>query len=207
MKRRKFVQAIPAAVVAGAIAPEAAARDAEGRRMLDPDKWKPFEVEDYNFFMKMDFELLSFDGHRMPDGIWLDHMRVYCPHEAGSKMWLPIADHQGGNIVVATADGEASVVSPKVRRVIFPTVITGGDDLLIEGFEEEGFTVFDRIKEVYFEVFTRGFDGVKPHEDGWKVVWVEFLCHGGKKEHIIAGLPNSWDSKLALDIMEKKRIK
>lgn len=189
MKRRKFLT-VPAAA-AGATALfslEATARTGKAEE---------------KGFRKMSRETLTCVTSSGRE-FFITHFAVRCPHPAGSRMWMPIADHQGGQLIVATPEGQSGI-SSKPRRVIFPTVVSG-PDWVLEGFEEEGYSVEDRIEDVYNDVSQNGFDGNKPSESGWMVVWVEFFCPDGNREHIIAGLPDFWDPELALDIMEKKRI-
>ena len=192
MKRRKFVQTLPVAVAAGAVTREVEA--AEPREL--PDDFALLSREVLQRRAEVNGEPQVFSVH---------HFVVSCPYVAGSRMFLPISDHQGGQLVVSTPKG-TSTVGPKPRRVIFPTVLSGPDDIL-DGFIEENYGVEDRIQDVYDGVVRNGFDSVEAGQAAWKVVWVEFLCTDGKKEHIITGLPDFWDSELPLDLMCKKRIR
>jgi len=119
---------------------------------------------------------------------------VECPYPVGSKAWLSVGDRdEAGNVVVCVEKGAFPLVKQH-RRVLFPRFVLEGEGDLDE-----------RAEDVYRAVRERGFDSVKGDESAWRVVHVEFHCPDGV-EHLMCGLPDTWDPRLCLGVMVKGQI-
>jgi hypothetical protein len=86
------------------------------------------------------------------------------------------------------------VVPLKTRRVMFPRFVAG-----------EGEDFRERARTVYDAVAVQGFDLARGPEHEWRVVHVEYRCPDGV-EHVMVGLPMSWDPRLALGVMVRGQI-
>lgn len=134
--------------------------------------------------------------HPVPDLVTFSLRRyvVECSYPVGSRAWLAIADgDEEGNVVVEAQEGTVPFVK-KHRRVIFPRFVV-----------EEGEDVRERARAVYRAVREHGFDDVRGPEHAWRVVHVEYRCPDGV-EHVMCGLPMSWDPRLALGVMVRGQI-
>jgi len=192
MDRRTFLGTTPAVLAGTTLGASSLAKAEESRGFR-----RIFE-ERFEYFYKM--------GD--PPPCCVDHFIVECPYPAGSAQWLSVASHTEGQPVWITTESEVAPIT-KSRRVVFPRVQEGPNGLeagLFAVIEGAGDTIEERILRVYEAARANGFDNVKAHETEWKVVWVEFHCSDGRREHIIAGLPASWSSELPLHVMVSTRI-
>ena len=192
MDRRAFLRTTPAlaaAVTVGASVPDAGASGPSGSA----------EVSLGGSGSPGGFRLLS--ERDRPGVLYTAYpVREYvveCPYPVGSRAWMAISDRdKKGAVVVSDELGGASWVR-RPRRVIFPR-LTAEDFPDGEGIE-------DRFAAVYRAVKEGGFDSVRGEDHEWRVVHVEYRCPDGV-EHIVAGLPASWDPRLCLSMMVKAQI-
>jgi hypothetical protein len=122
---------------------------------------------------------------------------VECAYPVGSKAWMAIGDRdEDGSVVVYDArDPDYVYVRPEgTRRVLFPRFVA-----------EEGEDLRGRARSVYNAVRENGFDTASGPEHAWMVVHVEYRCPDGV-EHVMAGMPLSWDPRLALGVMVRGQI-
>lgn len=194
MDRRTFLGT--AAVAGLALGASGSAKAAEGSA-------KTADAPSENFVIvgaSNAVETLYKDGGKKYGPVQIRRYIVECPFEVGSRRWLPVSDHIDGQVVVATESDAVSIVKP--RRVVFPRLVEGPGGI-IEGTNDH---LDDRVFDTYEAVRTHGFDSVKPDDCFWKIVWVEFQCIDGRREHIIAGLPEHWSSTLPLNVMVTQTI-
>lgn len=82
----------------------------------------------------------------------------------------------------------------KTRRVVFPRFVP-----------EEGEDLRERARLVYSAVRENGFDTASGADHAWRVVHVEYRCPDGV-EHVMCGMPLSWDPELALGVMVRGQV-
>ena len=182
MDRRTFLGS-PPALVAGVA----------GVALSTPALAKARESGEFRRISEEQFEFVYKNND--PGPVLVHHYVVASPYPVGSAEWLSVSMHIDGQVWVAAGPETLPITKP--RRVIFPRV-TEGPDGIIE-YTDEG--IDERIFRIYEAVCENGFDSVKPDATDWKVVWVEFLCVDGRREHIVAGLPVSWSSEIPLNVL------
>lgn len=179
MNRRKFLKTVPASVAGVAVVGSISETEAK--------------ISSYSF------RLLD-ESEEWIDIPWADHESfplhryiVECPFPVGSNAWLAIADRdQAGQVVVSNGKSFSRFAKP-TRRVIFPRFVTEKENL------------HNQAQNAYQAVQQNGFDTAKGPDHQWRVVHVEYHCPDGI-EHVMAGLPMSWDPRLCLSLMVKDQI-
>jgi hypothetical protein len=218
MRRRDFVTRVPAVAagltVGGAVGLAEASSEARG-----PEDALEARTAQGGSVAPSGFRLVG-NGGEMVDAalVVAPHERfalityvVECPYPVGSRAWLAIADRdENGQVVSPGTEGSelhaetgaigASTVrlkGAKARRVVFPRF--AAEDV------EGGFDVRERARAVHGAVTEHGFDTVPGDGREWIVVHVEYRCPDGV-EHVMCGMPLTWDPRLALGVMVRGQI-
>lgn len=190
MDRRKFLAVAPGIAAGVSLNPSTAEASTSRFRLLSKD------------IVPVRKTVLSSDGLSLTHRISVHRYVVECPYPVGSYQWLSVVAHKDGQPVWTTTGSEVVPVI-KPRRIVFPRVEEEPEGYI----KETGDAIEQCIFQVYEAACAHGFDNVKGHETDWKVVWVKFLCTDGKREHIIAALPEAWSSELPLTVLDSHVIR
>jgi len=199
MKRRDFVTRVPVVAagltVGGAVGLAEAsegARGHEGASGARTAQGGSGAAEGFRLVGESDERLVAFEktfpGLPVRPTFSLRRYVVECPYPVGSRAWFAVADSDEEGRVV---DGPAA---PRRRAALFPRFVA-----------EEGEDLRERARAVYNAVRERGFDTASGPDHAWRVVHVEYRCPDGV-EHVMCGLPLSWDPRLALGVMARGQI-
>lgn len=131
------------------------------------------------------------------DGFYMAAFVVECPYPVGSKAWIAIADRDEAGRVVLGVELDSS---QPTRRMMFPRISSKE-----EGAIKDEKDLYHRACMVYAAVCEHGFDTARGPDHEWQVVHVEYRCPDGE-EHILVGLPASWDPRLCLGISVRDQI-
>jgi hypothetical protein len=203
MKRREFVSRVPAlaagVAVGGAVGVAEASSDVGGHEGVPAEGTAQGGSGGARGFRLVQEHLWTEEWveGEVGRGFPMHTYVVECPYPVGSKAWFATGDHdEGGSVFVWEAEDltMVPVVPLKTRRVMFPRFVAG-----------EGEDFRERARTVYDAVAVQGFDLARGPEHEWRVVHVEYRCPDGV-EHVMVGLPMSWDPRLALGVMVRGQI-
>lgn len=195
MDRREFMMVVPA-VTAGGLAGEAAASE-ESASDVGALQELVAAAAGFRLIGSTSGRVTSESGERFPFHKFL----VECPYPVDSRAWVAVADHDGTGRVAVYDERDPRYVyvrTEKVRHVVLPRFsreapIRNDGDLL------------RRARDMYQAVCEHGFDDARGPDHEWRVVSVEYRCTDGV-EHILCGLPLSWDPRLALGVRVRGQI-